>query len=237
METLGEYLRSRRWKEHRYLQRDLARAAGISPGHLSELEANKSKTTAPTLRRLAALLELDPEELIERARREGRLTDKAPSRGLRVEEVAGERPDRQPEPPARPEPTAPWLTVGEAAEVLGLSQRTVRRLIQIGKLKPSRRRAGGGRNPCLFVSATAVKRYEPSDFVRASQRGPKPVPEGYFSIAGFAAAVGLTVPTLYRRIHEGVVVTVKVGTRRYIPAEELERYAREINPNLELASV
>src|SRR5829696_6730180 len=121
MGSLGERIRARRWDELRYRQADAARAAGLSPAHLSELERDVHRASEPALRRLAAVLGLDPDDLVAHARREDRLGRQPPSRG--------DRGDAPPGPP--PEPVSPrggpvppgtrWLTTAEAGEVLGIA--------------------------------------------------------------------------------------------------------------------
>jgi excisionase family DNA binding protein len=44
-----------------------------------------------------------------------------------------------------------------------------------------------------------------------------------FSIDEGCAALGITRPTIYKLIHRGELRTKMVGTRRLIPAAELER--------------
>jgi excisionase family DNA binding protein len=44
-----------------------------------------------------------------------------------------------------------------------------------------------------------------------------------YSIAETCEAIGVTRPTLYKLIAEARLRTVKVGTRRLVPATEIER--------------
>ena len=73
-ETLGGRIRRRRWEERRVRQRDLAAAAGVSPGYLSEIEHDAARATAPTLRRLALALGLDGDAFVAQAAAAGGAT-------------------------------------------------------------------------------------------------------------------------------------------------------------------
>src|SRR6478735_6079128 len=78
--SAGRLLRVAR-RERRLRQRDLAAAAGISIAYLSEVEHDRARATAPTLHRLAALLDVDANELVAIARRSGGLAPRSGTRG------------------------------------------------------------------------------------------------------------------------------------------------------------
>lgn len=60
---------------------------------------------------------------------------------------------------------------------------------------------------------------------RRRQRRPAVIPPTKlaYSIVEFAAALGISRPTVYSMIHEGQIRTVLIGRRRLIPASEIER--------------
>jgi transcriptional regulator with XRE-family HTH domain len=224
MTSLGERLRTRRWDELRLFQRDVAAAAGLSPGHLSEIERDGRPTTEPALRRLAAILELDPEEVLAQAEREGRLSRRLSSRGRRDTEPSGPPPAPVPPSPPRPRPAHAWLTTQEAATVLGTTTPVVRGMIRSGVLRPAQRRRIGRGPARWIVSADAVAAYRLPREGRAMARGPKPIPPGYLSMEAFADAVGLSYGALHRRLEAGVIASVRIGNRRLIPEGELTRF-------------
>jgi len=225
MASLGERIRSRRWDELRYRQDDTARAAGLSPSRLSELERDRHRVAEPALRRLALVLGLDPDDLVAHARREGRLARTPPARGDRSADPAG--PPPAPVPP-RPVPAvgAAWLTTAEAAAALGVTPNAVRHLIGRGALGPAERRRIGKGPMRWVVDAEAVRAFEPGNPGRRPT-GPLPVPAGYLSLDGFRAATGLSHGALHRRLESGEVASIRIGRRRLIPERELRRYAEE----------
>ncbi len=221
-ETVGERLRRRRWSELRAAQQDVAAAAGISQAQLCEVERGTAGTTAATLTRLAAVLELDAEDLLAHAAREGRLH---PFRG-RV--ISNSQP-----PPPLPAPIRPasgpipagraWLGTAEAAAVLHCSDETVRRLIRVGALAPARLEPkGGGRQRRWLVAAAAVAAYDPGN---ARRRGPNPQPDpptGYLALDAAVATSGLSRAAFYRRLAALGLATVLDGSRRWVPVGHLE---------------
>ncbi len=227
--SLGERLRHRRWDELRVFQATLAATAGISPAQLCEIERGTARTTEATLRRLAEALGLDFAELRAQAEREGRL-------GIARVRPAGRKPmpaaqparpvPGKPRPPRpRPDPPGPWLTTAEAAEILGCTVRTVGYLIRRGRLAPVRlvpKRAGQQRR--WLVAAEAVMAYDPPNAGRRWNPRSEPIPAGYLSAEAFAQRVGLSKATLYRRMAEGALRSVKTGNRRWIPCDELEAF-------------
>lgn len=57
----------RLWRKHRGLTaRDLAAQAGISPAYLSEIEAGKKAGSVPVLTRIAEVLRVDLDDLVQR---------------------------------------------------------------------------------------------------------------------------------------------------------------------------
>jgi len=227
MVTLGERLRSRRWDELRFFQKDVAAAAGLSTSRLSELERDRHRVTEPTLWRLATVLALDPDELVAQAVREDRLARQSPSRGRRDRDGVGPPPVPVPPVPPHPVPDKPWLTTAEAADALGLTAFTVGQLIRRGRLAPARKARGGKGPPRWLVAAEAVVAHEPSGGWERPKPGPHLVPTGYLSLAAFAEAVGLSYGALHRRLEAGEISSVRVGWRRLIPTQELPRYLDE----------
>ncbi|MGH2560594.1 MAG: helix-turn-helix domain-containing protein [Thermomicrobiales bacterium] len=226
-QTLGARLRQRRWGELRVFQAVLAEAVGISPAQLCEIERGSAGTTPITLWKIARALELDFAELRAQAEREGVLTR------LR------ERPTPSPSPtdpvarrdlpsrPARPRPAAtkPWLSTDEAAAILGCTIHTVAYLIRRGRLQPAiklpKSRQGQRR---WLVDAGAVERYDPPNDGRQWRHRRHAAPEGYLSVDEFAHQAGLPKPTLYRRLAEWRINSIKIGQRRWIRENELARF-------------
>ncbi|MGH2532072.1 MAG: helix-turn-helix domain-containing protein [Thermomicrobiales bacterium] len=232
-QTLGARLRQRRWGELRVFQSVLAEAVGISPAQLCEIERGSAGTTPITLWKIARALELDFAELRAQAEREGVLTR------LR------ERPTPEPSPtdplarrdlpsrPARPRPTASkaWLSTDEAAAMLGCTRHTISYLIRRGRLQPAiklpKSRQGQRR---WLVAAAAVEGYNPPNDGRQWHHQQHPAPEGYLSVDEFAQQAGLPKPTLYRRLAEWRIASIKVGQRRWIRANELARFHSSLGP-------
>lgn len=225
--TFGARLRQRRWGELRIFQADLAAAVGISPAQLCEIERGSAGTTPITLFKIARALDLDFAELRAQAEREGQLTrlrerpiPSGAATGLRTWQDLPRRPRR-----LRPAPSKPWLSTAEAAELLGCTQHTVGYLIRRGRLQPAiklpKSRQGQRR---WLVDAGAVERYEPPNDGRQWHPTRNGAPEGYLSAEEFAHQAGVTKPTLYRRIAEWNLATIKIGHRRWFPARELARF-------------
>lgn len=60
-------LRLRESREARFLtQRDLAKLSGVSAGTIARLETERQSATFTTIRKLAAALDVEPEELVIR---------------------------------------------------------------------------------------------------------------------------------------------------------------------------
>lgn len=226
MTSLGERLRTRRWDELRYHQEDTAAAAGLSPSRLSEIEHGRHRVGEPALRRLAAVLGLDADDLVAHARREDRLAVQQP-KGLRTPEPVGPPPVPVPVRPDLPRPPKRWLTTGEAAPLLGLTRQAVADLIRAGILAPATRRSLGKGPARWLVEAQAVLAYEPPHQGRRAGSGPHPVPAGYRSLRAFADAAGLSYGALHRRLEAGEIASVRIGTRRLIPERELARFLDE----------
>ncbi len=230
--TLGQRIQQRRWAERRIRQRDLAAAAGLSNGYLSELEHDNARATEPTLRRLALALGLDEFDLVTRAVAEGRLAPKSGHRGRAALVPEGAPPVRVPPPPPRPTPTKRWLTTAEAAAVTGLTPEGVRHLARAGRLRPALRVQVPGEKgpPRWLVATTAALAYRsPQD---GYAKPPQPAaPEGWVSLKDFAAASGLAWATLFRRLDAQEIASVKMGWRRFIPAGELARVLKAKQPS------
>lgn len=227
-ETLGQRLTRRRWEELRVLQRDLAAAARVSRGYLSELEHDTARATEPTLRRLALALALPEFALVEQARREGRLSTNFGARTNRAVSIAeGELPRMPPAPP-RPHPESAWLTSAEAARVMGLSSGYVSALAQDGALCPAHRvRLPGQRGPARWlIAAEAASAYwSPSEGF--AKRRSEDAPAGYLSVRAFQDASGLSYGSLHRRLEANVIASVWIGPRRFIPEGELTRWREQ----------
>lgn len=222
--SLGERLRQRRWDDLRLRQRELAAAVGLSPGYLSELEQDKARATAPTLRRLALVLELEEFALVRHAVAEDRLAPKGGHRGRPDLQPLAPPPAPVPPAPPRPVPRTRWMTVAEAAAAIGMSPEGIRHLARAGRLRPARRvhRPGEKGPPRWIVATTAVLAYRsPSEgYAKPPRREP---PAGLMSIKDFVAASGIAWATLYRRLDAQEIASVKVGRRRFIPETELAR--------------
>ncbi len=74
------------------------------------------------------------------------------------------------------------------------------------------------------MATDAVLAYEPPNAGRHWGARTEPAPPGYLAVEAFAHRVGLPKATLYRRMGEGLVRSVKIGRRRGIPATELDRF-------------
>ena len=231
--TLGERLRRRRWAELRVFQADLAAAAGLSAAQLCEIERGTAGTTEATLQRLAAALGMDYADLAAQAAREGRLNPHrnrlADGRSPDREEAAPPSVEGLPRVPRRRRRRVPgpWLTTDEAAQVLGCSRRTVSYLIRHGRLAPVRMEPKArGHQRRWLVAAEAVTAYNPPNEGRRWPRRKERPPAGYVSLDTFARRVGVPKATLYRRMADGTLRTVKLGNRRWVPREELEPFRR-----------
>ena len=138
-------MRARR-AELRVTQRESAAAANLSAAHLSELEHDRHRVAESTLRRLAAVLALDPADLLAHARREHRLADRPSATGDRSPRVTTPLPvavDQRPSPDTQ----APWITAREAAAIPGVTPHAVNALIRRGMLAPAIRRPGVASKP------------------------------------------------------------------------------------------
>lgn len=76
------------------------------------------------------------------------------------------------------------------------------------------------------VAAGAVEGYDPPNDGRQWPRREHAAPAGCLGVEEFARRVGLPKATLYRRLAQWGLETVKRGNRRWIPVDHLARFGR-----------
>lgn len=224
-QTLGERLRHRRWNELRLFQEDVAHAAHLSPGFLSELEADRTRVTVASLRRLAMALGIDPDDLIDHARRTGRIGNVSSRTKSDATLETVPPPSRARPRVTHPLPDQEWVTADVAAEVLGCGASLVRNLIRRGALAPAKRVQIEGRGHARWLIArSALASYVPRNEGRAFPRGSRSEPPpGYLSLTAYADAAGIPYATLHRRVMAGEIPSLVQHGRRWVKADDADR--------------